>query len=111
MPAGNFSLLINKEDAMGPWLGLIQAAVLYMGAPAQPEIVAAPPALARVSCEPIATNAGQLTQCLVACGAGGETFRSFCRSLPDPKLRAGCWALEFAGEAACKGWCYWHFGE
>ncbi len=49
-----------------------------------------------------------LNDCLNACTAGGVALRNFCRSLPDPRLRAGCWALEFVGENVCKGWCYWN---
>lgn len=54
---------------------------------------------------------GNLRACIAACEAGGEKFLDFCRSLPDPKLRAGCWAVAFAGEVACIGWCYWNFGK
>ena len=46
--------------------------------------------------------------CVAACEAGGEDFEDFCRSLPDPRLRAGCWGLVFVGEAACIGWCAWY---
>jgi hypothetical protein len=51
----------------------------------------------------------QCQDCLNACEVGGEVFLAFCRSLTDPALRAGCFALTFAGTVACKGWCYWHF--
>lgn len=57
----------------------------------------------------LAADPAQCQACLLACSEGGEAFRDFCRSIPDPRLRAGCWALEFLGEVACKGWCYWHF--
>jgi RHS repeat-associated protein len=49
-----------------------------------------------------------LNQCLDACASGGAVLRNFCRSLPDPRLRAGCWGLEFVSEVACRGWCFWN---
>jgi hypothetical protein len=49
-----------------------------------------------------------LNECLNSCAAGGEALADFCRSIPDPRLRAGCWALEFAGETVCNGWCFWN---
>jgi hypothetical protein len=52
----------------------------------------------------------QLRACLAACAEGGAGLIAFCNSLPDPRLRAGCFALQFAGEVACSGWCYWQFG-
>jgi hypothetical protein len=39
-----------------------------------------------------------LSRCLDACAAGGEVLRSFCRSIRDPRLKAGCWGLEFVTE-------------
>lgn len=50
-----------------------------------------------------------LNRCLDACAAGERTWERFCRSLREPRLRAACWALEFAGEAACRNWCLWKF--
>jgi len=50
-----------------------------------------------------------LNSCLNACAAGGEVLRQFCERIPEPKTRATCWGLEFVGEVACRGWCYWHF--
>ncbi|WNG52111.1 hypothetical protein F0U60_54420 [Archangium minus] len=52
-----------------------------------------------------------LSRCLDACAAGGEVLRTFCRSIKDPKLKAGCWGLEFVSETACRGWCFWHYGK
>jgi len=52
---------------------------------------------------------GTLNQCLDACEAGGRAWENFCRSLKDPRARAACWALQFAGVNACRGWCYWKF--
>ena len=49
-----------------------------------------------------------LNECLNSCTIGGEGMRNFCRGIPDPRLRAACWGLEFASEVACKGWCYWN---
>ncbi len=46
-----------------------------------------------------------LNSCLNACAGGAEAWRAYCRSLPGPGLRAGCWALQFAAETACRGWC------
>lgn len=53
--------------------------------------------------------AGDLPQCIAACKAGPDSIEAFCRSLPDPRLRAGCWAVVLAGEVACMGWCYLNF--
>jgi hypothetical protein len=52
-----------------------------------------------------------LGRCLDACAAGSEALRNFCRSIRDPQLKAGCWGLEFVGETACRGWCFWHYGK
>jgi RHS repeat-associated protein len=52
----------------------------------------------------------KLRTCLDACATGGRAWQNFCRSLPEPRLRAGCWALQFAGEVACRGWCFLEFG-
>ncbi len=40
-----------------------------------------------------------------------EVLREFCRTIRDPKLKAGCWGLEFVSETACRGWCFWHYGK
>jgi len=53
----------------------------------------------------------QLKACLAACAGGGEAIVAFCATLPDPRLKAACYALYFVGEVACDGWCYWQFGE
>ena len=50
-----------------------------------------------------------LKRCLNACAAGGKVLDAFCRSLPEPRLRAGCWGLQFVGVAACRGWCFMQF--
>ncbi len=52
-----------------------------------------------------------LSRCLDACAAGREVLREFCRSIREPKLKAGCWGLEFVSETACRGWCFWHYGK
>lgn len=52
-----------------------------------------------------------LSRCLDACAAGGEVLRSFCRSIRDPKLKVGCWGLEFVSETACRGWCFLYYGK
>lgn len=56
-----------------------------------------------------APRRSQLSRCLDACAAGGRALIRFCNSLPDPRLRAGCFSLQFAGETACRGWCFWNF--
>ncbi len=50
-----------------------------------------------------------LDRCLDACAAGGAVWDNFCRSLPDPKLRAECWQQQHASETACRNWCFWYF--
>ncbi len=52
-----------------------------------------------------------LNRCLNACAAGGAVLKSFCRSIRDPKLKAGCWSLEFVSGTACRGWCFLHYGK
>lgn len=61
--------------------------------------------------QPVPYASTKLQKCLKACDKGGETFKKFCRTLKNSKLKAGCWALQFAKKTACKGWCYWHFDE
>lgn len=48
-------------------------------------------------------------QCIDACKGGTAAIQAFCRILPEPRLRFGCWSVQFAGLAACLGWCYWNF--
>lgn len=47
--------------------------------------------------------------CMIACEQGGEPMNDFCRSIPSPPLRAGCWAVALAGIAMCTTWCYANF--
>jgi hypothetical protein len=57
-----------------------------------------------------AADAASKEECVAACQGGAGSMEAFCRSLPpDPRLRAGCWGVVFAGEAVCIGWCLWHF--
>jgi RHS repeat-associated protein len=56
-------------------------------------------------------SAGKLNRCLNACAAGGAVLENFCRSLPDPRARAGCWTVVKAGEVACRAWCFFEFGD
>jgi hypothetical protein len=58
-----------------------------------------------------APNPGGLAACLNSCAQGTSAIQNFCRSLPPypPGLRAACWAVQFAGPAACDGFCYWWF--
>jgi hypothetical protein len=46
--------------------------------------------------------------CLKACEKGGAALEHFCRTLPHPMLKAGCWGLMHVGKEACKNWCRWH---
>ena len=55
-------------------------------------------------------DAAQLARCLHACESGGRTLTNFCTSLPDPKLKRACHAIELLGEVACKGFCYNYWG-
>ena len=59
---------------------------------------------------PLTADPAQLRACLMACKAGPSAIEDFCRGLPDPKMRALCWAVVFAGEAGCAGFCYARFG-
>jgi RHS repeat-associated protein len=56
-------------------------------------------------------NPEELKKCLKACDDGTKGREKYCRSLKNPRLRAGCWALVYGSRAACKGWCYWQFGD
>lgn len=58
-----------------------------------------------------AADPAQLLRCQTACASGGMAIRNFCNSLPDPRMKAGCFALELGSETACRAWCYWHFGK
>lgn len=57
-----------------------------------------------------AGNPDELKKCLEACDKGTKGREKYCRTLKNPRLRAGCWALVYGSKAACKGWCYWQFG-
>jgi hypothetical protein len=52
-----------------------------------------------------------LTRCLTACARGGKAFENFCRSIPNPALRALCWGMTHAGEIECRNWCYGIYGR
>ena len=54
---------------------------------------------------------GQLAACVAACEEGIEATEEFCRSLPEPRARALCWATALLGGAACNGTCYALFGS
>lgn len=49
-----------------------------------------------------AANPAELARCQAACASGSAAILAFCRSLPDPRIRGACWALEFASEVACR---------
>ena len=48
-------------------------------------------------------------ECIAACKAGGARMEAFCRSLPDPRFRAGCWGVVLGTTVACINWCHWNF--
>ncbi|CAF2744155.1 unnamed protein product [Rotaria sp. Silwood2] len=56
-----------------------------------------------------------LSQCMTACRAGVTAMEAFCRLIPHPAIRAGCWAISlYAGTpsvAMCTGFCYNYFGS
>jgi hypothetical protein len=87
------------------------------GAPTSDSSVAAPDMTAQQATDAAQTveDGGatdpkkQCAACLKACAKGGAALLAFCRTLPDPRLRAACYALDFVGVVACEGWCYWHF--
>jgi hypothetical protein len=47
-----------------------------------------------------------LAQCIAACKNGEKAMEQFCRGIPDPRIRAGCWAVVLGSTTACIGWCY-----
>jgi RHS repeat-associated protein len=60
---------------------------------------------------PVGSSGGpDLPSCLKACEGGIPAIEQFCRSLPDPRWRALCWANRWS-EVACKGICYLLFGN
>ncbi|KAI9757312.1 MAG: hypothetical protein M1815_001398 [Lichina confinis] len=49
-------------------------------------------------------------QCQAACKGGTLAMQRFCRALPHPGLKAGCWALTSGlrtprGQVLCVNWC------
>ena len=63
------------------------------------------------SAVPVAVSPADLVRCQMACNAGREAMSSFCRSLPDPRLKAGCWLAAGGTAIACLNWCYWQWGK
>jgi len=57
------------------------------------------------NCDPEMLNA-----CLNACALGEDFMEDFCRGIPDPRVRLGCWAVVKLGEVACAGWCQYQYG-
>ena len=53
---------------------------------------------------------GNLQACLAACAEGTAAIQAFCRTIPLPRVRAACWAVQFASVPACNGFCYLYFG-
>jgi hypothetical protein len=52
----------------------------------------------------------KLQQCLNVCNQGRTAIENFCRSLPDPRIRALCWAARWT-VPACTGFCYYVWGD
>lgn len=50
-----------------------------------------------------------LQMCNTACDAGAEAMEAFCRMIPNPIVRLGCWGVARGTNVACKNWCYWQF--
>ncbi len=74
-------------------------------------ILACPAELNSGEKEWLAERDRMLNRCLDACAAGGPVWENFCRSLPDPGLRAECWKLRFESETPCRNWCFWYFSR
>lgn len=55
-------------------------------------------------------RSGMLSQCLSACASGVAARNTFCRSLPTPYLKAGCWAVVYGSYPICAGFCWWQWG-
>lgn len=55
--------------------------------------------------------AASLDECNRACRNGQQAMEQFCYGLPDPRMRASCWAVAKLSLAACLGWCYANFGN
>lgn len=51
-----------------------------------------------------------LAYCRGACLSTAEVWEAFCRVVPHPGVRIGCWGTFFLGQASCQAWCYWHWG-
>lgn len=47
--------------------------------------------------------------CIAACNRGREAMEQFCRGIPDPRLKPGCWAAAVASTVACINWCAWNY--
>jgi hypothetical protein len=47
-----------------------------------------------------------ITWCINACRAGTASRETFCRAIPQPHIRAACWAVVMASLVACEGFCY-----
>jgi len=56
-------------------------------------------------------NANELKKCQKACGGGVRKIQNFCRRIRHPVVKAGCWAIVYAGPTACKNWCYWQYSD
>lgn len=59
-------------------------------------------------------NALTRTQCQAACRSGVAAMEKFCRLVPHPAVRAGCWAVVPLAKTpgaitACTNWCAYAF--
>jgi RHS repeat-associated protein len=57
----------------------------------------------------ISDRSTTLKDCLNACAKGITAIEAFCRSLPDPRARAICWANRWS-KPLCQGFCYLLWG-
>jgi len=57
----------------------------------------------------IKTVCANLAKCLAACRGGTSSIQAFCRTIPDIRIRAACWAVQFASIPACSGFCYLYY--
>ena len=53
---------------------------------------------------------GDIPQCLQACSNGMEAAQSYCTGIPEPNIRALCYAAAAAGTLACEVFCYGYMG-
>lgn len=59
----------------------------------------------------VAVSPVELLRCQTACNSGKEAMFSFCRSVPDPRLKQPCWIAAAGTVIVCVNWCYWAYGR